>query len=236
MRRRTGIRARLAVVPANIINDGPELSALAGRPARCASNIHRDRRAEVYGTFLNSAIRNGDPDRPNVGYCTDCATVLTAVGWFRPDPDCPSRGATQMITDEMLEARIIPALAAERAMTVAERATFAALHLAGQFNGAQVADWIDEALNCDAYLGPAEKWWAQNGDAALAQLVDRHQLPERITQKTLYAALYATLALVGGDLNRPHRSTLALAHDAALWARGYADALGWYPTTTTDAR
>jgi hypothetical protein len=60
-------------------------AGVAGRPARCASDIHADRSAVVWGTFLNSAIRRDDTDRPNVGYCADCARVLTTVGWFQPD-------------------------------------------------------------------------------------------------------------------------------------------------------
>ena len=84
-RHRTGARARAAVDVTNLDQYGPPLDDLAGRPARCASNIHADRQAVVWGTFLNSAIRRDDQDKTNVGYCEDCAHVLTAVGWFRPD-------------------------------------------------------------------------------------------------------------------------------------------------------
>jgi hypothetical protein len=67
--------------PASIVEE----AALAGRPARCASDIHADRQAVVWGTFRNSMIRHGDADLPNVGYCADCARVLNLVGWFQPD-------------------------------------------------------------------------------------------------------------------------------------------------------
>jgi hypothetical protein len=83
-RRFTGSTAAM-LDPAGVVANGPALPALAGRPARCASDIHADRPAVVWGTFLNSAIRRDDTDRPNVGYCADCARVLTAVGWFQPD-------------------------------------------------------------------------------------------------------------------------------------------------------
>lgn len=125
--------------------------------------------------------------------------------------------------------RIDPALAVDRALTAAERVAFFEHLLVGQFDGAQPADWISQAQDADAYLSQIEPWWAQYGDKHIAYLMTMFELPEQMTHKLLSAALYVTFGLSSATLAQPRRTHSEIASGAALWARGYAEALGWTP-------
>jgi hypothetical protein len=144
------------------------------------------------------------------------------------------------VTDEYLIDRIDPALAVDRALNAAERAAFFGYCLTGRWDGAQPADWISEADNADAYLDIIEPWWERYGDKALAYMLTLYELPEALTRRLLTSALYATCAITSatlghedapavGDMAR-RRTHIEIACGAALWARGYAEALGWAPS------
>ena len=83
-RRFTGA-TRAMLNPAEIVKNGPPPAELAGRPARCTSDVHPDRQATVWGTFQPGVVRRGAADVPNVGYCPTCAYFLYVAGLFRPD-------------------------------------------------------------------------------------------------------------------------------------------------------
>ncbi len=134
------------------------------------------------------------------------------------------------ITDTALAERIDPALAVDRALTAAERAAFLGFVLVGQYDGAQPADWLDEADNADAYAEPIERWWTQHGQKAVDYLRVLHELPVPLLHRLLGTALRATFAMASATLGEPRRTHIEIASGAALWARGYAEALGWTPT------
>lgn len=79
----------------------------------------------------------------------------------------------------------------------------------------------------DAFLGDIEPWMDQHGDRITGELTARHGLPKRVAGQILIAALYATFAVASADLGEPRRTCVEIANGAALWARGYAEALGW---------
>lgn len=141
------------------------------------------------------------------------------------------------LTDDALTERIDPALAVDRALNAAERAAFFEYRLVGQYDGAQPADWIAEAQNADAFLEHTEPWWENHGDRAVAYLMALHELPETLTRRLLSAALYSTFGISSATLGhedhtvgeRRRRTHIEIASGAALWARGYAEALGWTP-------
>lgn len=144
-------------------------------------------------------------------------------------------GASLVITDEELTRQVEPNIAVERALNATERQAFMEYQLVGFYDGAQIADWISDAADADKYLEIVEKWWERAGDAAVAYLMTLHELPEPLTRSLLGAALYATCGIgavaigpepwsVGG-----RRTHIEIASGAALYARGYAEALGWRP-------
>ena len=142
-----------------------------------------------------------------------------------------------MITDEWLTERIDPALAVDRALTGAERTAFLEHILVGQYDGAQPSDWIDEAGNADAYGAGIGSWWDRYGDKALDVFLVNYELPEVLTRRLLNAALVAMYGMVGSKMTTDHRRTpIEIAAGASLWARGYAEALGWAPGTPGASR
>jgi hypothetical protein len=94
MTRKTGFRTALDVLRRPAVNPDGALAAAftavpAGRtdvdPGRCASDIHHDRPATVWGTFRVNPFQAGPTDKTGVGYCAQCAHTLHLVGWFQPD-------------------------------------------------------------------------------------------------------------------------------------------------------
>lgn len=132
------------------------------------------------------------------------------------------------ITAEDLTERIDPALAVDRALTGEDRTRLTERVLVGPMSGAEPADWISEADNADAYLDIVEPWLRQRGEKRRDTLAARHELPTRLTHRIYVSALYACIGAGTADPNAPG-AVYVLADRAALWARGYADALGWYP-------
>lgn len=139
------------------------------------------------------------------------------------------------ITDAELIGRIDASIAVQRALTAAEEGAFRQFVLVGQFDGATIADWISIARDADAFIAVTEKWWRRAGDAAVAYLAARHELPEDLIRDLLGAALYATCGYASATLAEEPWSTtvrrthIEIASGAALWVRGYAEALGWEP-------
>lgn len=144
-----------------------------------------------------------------------------------------------MITDAELTGRIDPALAVDRALNAAERGAYLEYRLIGGYDGASIADWIAEAQNADAYVQIADRWWSQAGDAAVDYLMALHELPEELLRALLAAALYATCGITSATLGQEpwtlngRRTHIEIASGAALYARGYAEALGWQPHQLT---
>lgn len=139
------------------------------------------------------------------------------------------------VTDQYIAERIDPFLAVDRALTAAEREVFLADVLVGQFQGAQPADWIAEADNSDAYLPQIESWWFHYGDKNMAYFRTMFELPEALLRRIITASLYAMIAVTASSKPGLHRRThVEIAAGAALWARGYAEALDWTPTYPQD--
>ncbi len=132
-----------------------------------------------------------------------------------------------ILTSDQLVDRIDPSLAVDRILTPAERHGFKQFCLVGRFDGAQPADWIDEAMNADAYAEHIDPWWKAFGDQFMSELTHRHPLPEPLLRKLLGAAMYAVYGLASAYLGRPRRTAMELASDAALWTAGYAERCGW---------
>ncbi len=105
---------------------------------------------------------------------------------------------------------------------------FAACRLVGEYAGKTVADWIADPANTAPFLPIIDVWWRNSG-RHLDYLVQTQQLPTDLVKRMVNCSMYVTFALY--DLNGPRRSHLDLATGACLWARGYADALGWTPTS-----
>jgi hypothetical protein len=133
------------------------------------------------------------------------------------------------MTDDQLTDRISHELAIDRALTAAERAAFRAYALVDQFAGAEPADWISEAYQRDAHLDIIEPWMDEHADRVVAELRERHGLPDRMLRLLLVHALDATIAIASADLGERRRTHVEIASDAALWARGYAERCGWNP-------
>jgi hypothetical protein len=136
---------------------------------------------------------------------------------FTPDPAA--------VAADRLYDQLPAALAVEHALTPDERAAFAAQALVGQYDGAAIADWIEDAADRDGYLGQIEAWSVASGDAAIADLVARYGLPERVAAGLAVRAVYATIVLEHADLDVA-RGPHPIARDAALWLLGYAYARG----------
>jgi hypothetical protein len=141
-----------------------------------------------------------------------------------------------MITDAELCDRVDTAIAIDRALNAAERGAFLTYCLRlGGYGGATIADWIDEARNADHFAGPIDQWWRRAGDTALAYLMTLHELPEPLTRQLLSGALYAVFGIASATLDvepwapTGRRTHVQIASGAALWARGYGEALGWQP-------
>jgi len=136
-----------------------------------------------------------------------------------------------MMTDAALAERIDAPLAVDRALTPAEHTAFRNQVLVGGYAGATPADWIDVAAERDDHLDVIEPWMAQHAARAIAELRERHPLPERLIGSVLIAAIYATIAMSDAPPGAPHRTAVEIAGDALLWARGYAERCGWSPGT-----
>ncbi len=123
-----------------------------------------------------------------------------------------------------------PALAVDRALNDTERDRFRTRVLAGPYDGMEPADWLDEAMNADAYEQQIGQWWDALGDMTVAAIRDQHGLPEKLTRGLVHAAAYAHHAIRDtadpDGLDLP-RATEKIAAAAALWARGYAEGRGW---------
>lgn len=135
---------------------------------------------------------------------------------------------TMTMTAEQLTDRIDPALAVDRVLTPEEREVFTKTHLGGRFEGAGVADWLDQALDSDAYVQQTDPWWEQYGDRSVDRMRRRFGLPVRLCRNLLGAALVfnVSIALASAGTLRTH---IEIADDAALWTLGYAERCGWTP-------
>ena len=133
-------------------------------------------------------------------------------------------------TVDMICDRIDPAVAVAQVLKPHERQVFTAWQLQGHWHGAAVADWLDEADNAGAYGEIVDGWWQNPGSAHwLNRLLVETRLPERLMVRLLSTALRFTCAVSSADLTPEWRSHLDIAREAALWAAGYAAALGWMP-------
>lgn len=139
-----------------------------------------------------------------------------------------------MITDEALTERVDPALAVDRALNDRERRLLHDRTLVGPYRGAQPADWISEADNADAHLDVVEPWCERYSDLAVNSVRSEHPLPDRLLRRLVVSALYARIGIRHGIPDVPQVTDLA--HRAALWARGYAEAAGWHPPEAPDGQ
>ncbi len=130
------------------------------------------------------------------------------------------------ITDEALTERIDQHLAVDRGLTAAEQGVFKERILLG---ADQPADWLAGADDSDYLCGDLEKWWLLSGQKVLDYLLVRFELPEILTRQIITSAWYASIAIGNAEIDR-RRPLVEIASAGALYARGYADALGWYPT------
>jgi hypothetical protein len=126
-----------------------------------------------------------------------------------------------------------PALAVDRALNAKERQAFTEAVLVGPHDGAYPADWIDEAMNADAFIELTEAWWERFGTPCIQQVAANSGLPQQAAYGLIGAALYAG---IGSRVLNENNFLLAdvsdtyvvdLAERAALWARGYAEHAGW---------
>jgi hypothetical protein len=115
-----------------------------------------------------------------------------------------------------------PVLAVDRAMRPHAR-QFILDRLRGTpMEGATVADYIDEAINRDAYLEHTEPWFERANDSAQVLLADEYPdvaLP--YLSRLVTAALMAEV-VHHGHAPRGIREVVELAGRAACWAEGYA--------------
>jgi hypothetical protein len=126
--------------------------------------------------------------------------------------------------------RISADLAVERVLTADELDRFTKNCLTREMTGATPADWISLMADADRFLDLVEPWWKNHGEAALADYMDRHRLPERMCMALINAALYARVGITAGELETgAGRTVTDLADAAGLWVRGYAARCGWHP-------
>lgn len=125
-------------------------------------------------------------------------------------------------------------LAVDRALNLEERRVFHECYLSGSYNGAQPADWIEQARENDAHLDRVEPWWDNHGDKAVAEMVAQLGLPEDTVRSLLNAALYATIAVNGAIPEDRRRAVAELATAAGLWTLGYAERTGFRPAEFND--
>jgi hypothetical protein len=140
------------------------------------------------------------------------------------------------MTDDELTNRVSAPLAVDRALNASERTAFMQFRNVGFADGKPICDWIAEAQDAQENLGPMLKWWNDAGDNAVAYLMTLHQLPEMLVRQLIDAALHAVFGITSASFEpepwtiQQHRRThVEIASGAALWARGYAEALGWEP-------
>jgi hypothetical protein len=127
-------------------------------------------------------------------------------------------------------------IAVDRALEPREREALTQAVLVGRHAGAEPADWIDDADNCDAYLHLIEPWFERFGDAVTAEVAARHQLPPRLTRNLVGHALYAGIGagiitsnnFLLGEVSDAYVADLA--GRAGLWVRGYIERAGWTPS------
>lgn len=136
-------------------------------------------------------------------------------------------------TDDDLVQIINPAVCVDRALTAAERGGFMQLHEVGFSIGRQPADWIAEAQARGRNNTRMRQWWDTHAGNVVAYLMAQHRLPEPLTRAILDAALHATFAIATADMYGGRRNQTEIASAAALFARGYAEALGWTPDPVT---
>lgn len=140
-------------------------------------------------------------------------------------------------TAEQLLERIDPATAVDRGLSWPERTAFLRDHLVGTYEGNQPVDWIRAATADGRFNGRIDAWMKMVGDTAVAYLLTTTELPEPVVREILHAAMVAEFGIGAAGLDADpwqlnggvRRSPVERAVTAALWARGYAEALGWTP-------
>jgi DNA-binding CsgD family transcriptional regulator len=137
------------------------------------------------------------------------------------------------VTAESLTGRVCAAGAVERALSSEQRITMFEQVLVARWDGAAPADWIEEAADADAYPGIIGPWLEARGRKCAEVLACKHELPVRFAHTLYTHALYACVATGEADPTQPG-PVYALAERAGLWARGYAEALGWVLTPGAD--
>jgi hypothetical protein len=109
------------------------------------------------------------------------------------------------------------ALAIDRSLSPSVRVKFER-KLTGPWQGAQPADYIDDARNTDAYVHVTEPWWSTHGNDAVIYITSVTDLPDRDAIALLSCALIALIAT-----RAPLRIDLVehFAERAACWKMGY---------------
>lgn len=120
-------------------------------------------------------------------------------------------------------------VAVDRALDAFEEGMFLTHLLVGPFDGARPADWLDHAAEGDEYDYQISTWWFLRGEPTVNYLQLRLQLPEILCRRILRAAALATFAVAGHTPPKNNLDIPQLAVAAGLWARGYAEGLGWGP-------
>jgi hypothetical protein len=115
-----------------------------------------------------------------------------------------------------------PVLAVDRAMRPHAR-QFILDRLRGTpMEGATVADYIDHAINADAYLDLTEPWFERaKGSAQEILAYEYPDVEARYLTRLVTASLMAEV-LHHGHAPRGIREVVELAGRAACWAEGYA--------------
>jgi hypothetical protein len=131
-----------------------------------------------------------------------------------------------------LISRVDPTIAVDRALNAEDRIRFMA-RLVGPWQGAQPADYLDEANNADAHAAAVDDWFAglnkDSGKFLPAQLAAAYGIPEVLASGLLNTAVVACIVLDRLDRAGGAQAPVELAGRAALYVRGIADALGVQP-------
>ena len=138
-----------------------------------------------------------------------------------------------MITDEKLNAQVDACVAVDRALNAAERGALLEFHSVGGHAGPSIAEWISGEQDNDRFLDNFVRWFDTAGDSAVAYLMALTELPETVIRRLLYASLQVAFGTASASMADPwamgRRTHVQIAHGAALWVRGHAEALGWEP-------
>lgn len=114
-------------------------------------------------------------------------------------------------------------VAVERALSAYQLHAFEQL-MGGQWEGARPADYIDAAIDADAYLAERERWWEAHARVVVDAVATDRDTPTEAARDLVRAALVALVALgeLPAALAEQAEPVRRLAELAAAWLSGYA--------------